>query len=409
MTDTLRQDNRHLWALDPGVVFLNHGSYGACPTAVLDKQSEWRALLEREPVYFFQRLWQPALDDAREVAARFVGAEPEGMAFVPNATAAVNAVLRSLDLAPGDELLVTDVTYGACRNAADYVAERSGARVVVAPLPFPCAAPEAVTAAILAHVTPRTKLALVDWICSPTALVLPVHDVTRQLQARGVEVLVDAAHAPGQVPMNLAALGAEYATGNFHKWTYAPKGAAFLYVRPDKLARVRPLAISHGATLPLGDRSRFHLEHDWTGTHDPTAYLCVPECIRHLGAVVPGGWDGLMARNHALALAGRDLVAQATGLEVSCPDEMVGSMAAFVLPPTPPPRQPGVPCEPWEDPLKARLWHQHRIEIPAWEWPALDIRVLRLSAALHNRLDDYEVLASALVAGPLSGTPGACE
>ena len=258
------------WALDPGVLFLNHGSFGACPRAVLDHQAALRAQMEAEPVRFLARELDDRLDAARTALAGFLGADAADLAFVTNATGGVNAVLRSYAFAAGDELLTTDHTYNACRNALDFVAERTGARVVVVTLPFPVASPDAVVEAVLARATPRTRLALLDHVTSPTGLVLPIARLCAELGARGVPVLVDGAHAPGMVELDLDGLGAAYYSGNCHKWLCAHKGAAFLWVRRDLQPSVRPLTISHGANRSKPGRSRFRVEFDWTGTADPT-------------------------------------------------------------------------------------------------------------------------------------------
>ena len=285
------------WLLDPEITFLNHGSFGATPRAILEKQSEFRAQLEREPVRFFVRELEPLLDEARRQLAAFVGAEPEGVGFLPNATAGVNAVLRSLDLDLHDELLVTNQEYNACRNVLDYVATLSGAKVVVAEIPFPLHSPDAVVERILEKVTDRTRLLLIDHITSQTALILPIERIVAEMQARGVDTLVDGAHAPGFLPLDVRAIGAAYYTGNLHKWPCAPKGAAFLYVRENRRRGIRPAMISHGANSIRTDRSRYLLEFDWTGTFDPTAWLCAPESIRYVASLVEGGWPEIMRRN----------------------------------------------------------------------------------------------------------------
>src|SRR6266542_1316810 len=389
---TIAENRADLWPLDPGVAFLNHGSFGACPTEVLRHQAALRAEMEAEPVRFLSRELEDRLDIARQALAAFVGADRDDLAFVANATGGVNAVLRSLVFSAGDELLTTDHTYNACKNTLDFVAGRAGARVVVATVPFPVGSQVEVLDAVLARVTPRTRLALLDHITSPTALVLPIERLIAELAGRSVEVLVDGAHAPGMVPLDLRALGATYYSGNCHKWLCAPKGSAFLWVRRDRQPDVRPLTISHGANATRTDRSRFHLEFDWTGTSDPTAWLTVPAAIEYLGSLLPGGWPALMAANHALALEARELLCVAAGSTPPCPDEMVGSLASIVLPDGPPAdigwRRP--------HPLLRRLFDGWGIEVPVMSWPAAPRRLLRISAQLYNPRDHYARLAEAL-------------
>ena len=381
-----------LWPLDRGVIFLNHGSFGACPTEVLRHQAALRAEMEAEPVRFLSRELDDRLDAARRALAAFVGADADDLAFVANATSGVNAVLRSLAFSPGDELLTTDHAYNACKNALEYVAGRTGARVVVAKIPFPVASPGEVVDAVMAKVTPRTRLALLDHVTSPTALVLPIERLIAELSARGVEVLVDGAHAPGMVPLDLRTLGATYYSGNCHKWICAPKGSAFLWVRRDRHADIHPLTISHGANAVRPGRSRFRLEFDWTGTSDPTAWLTVPKAIDYVGSLVPGGWPALMARNRALALEARRLLCAAAGTPPPCPDEMIGSLASVLLP-------DGLTTEVmWRqpDPIQRRLFDGWGIEVPIMSWPAAPRRLIRVSAQLYNTRDHYTRLAEAL-------------
>jgi isopenicillin-N epimerase len=382
---------RH-WTLDPNVIFLNHGSFGACPRVVLDAQSELRARLEREPVDFMAREWEPRMDEARRALGLFVGADPDALALVQNATSGVNTVLRSLTFAPGDEILVMDQGYNACQNAARFVAERSGARLVVAHVPFPLARPEEVVGAVLERVTPRTRLALVDHVTSATGLVLPLEAIVRGLEAMGVDTLVDGAHAPGMVPLALDALGAAYYTGNCHKWMCTPKGSALLYVRKDKQHLVHPLVISHGASADRQDRSRFRLEFDFTGTQDPTAWLVIPEAIRFMGSLLPGGWDELRARNHGLALRARAILCEALGISAPAPESMIGSLATVPLPPGKASALPPLAV----DPIMATLFDQYRIEVLASVWPASPGRILRVSAQIYNEESQYVRLAGAL-------------
>src|SRR5271154_1941522 len=293
------------WLLDPRVVFLNHGSFGACPERVLEAQTAWRRRMERQPVQFLVRELEAHLDAARQALAQFVGADSADLVFVSNTTTGINTVLRSLSFQPGDELIVTDQEYNASRNALNFVADRSGARVVVAKIPFPFRHEEELIAPILDCVTSKTRLALLDHVTSQTGVVQPIARLVSELNQRGVDALVDGAHAPGMVPLNLQQLGAAYYTGNCHKWLCAPKGAALLHVRRDKQKFIRPLTISHGANSARKDRSRFLLEFGWPGTFDPSICLSVPEAIRFIGSQMRGGWPEIFERNRALALAAR--------------------------------------------------------------------------------------------------------
>jgi isopenicillin-N epimerase len=385
-------DLRRLWPLDRSVTFLNHGSYGACPRAVLEAQARLRERLESEPVRFLSRELEGLLDETRAALGAFVGAAPDDLAFVPNATTGVNTVLRWLDLDAGDEILASDHTYNACRNAVDAVAARCGARVVVAPIPFPLKAPEDVIDAVLSRVGPRTRLALVDHVTSPTGLVLPIERLVAELAGRGVDTLVDGAHTPGMVPLDLRALGAAYYTGNCHKWMCAPKGSGFLHVRPDRQAGVRPLVISHGANSRRTDRSRFRLEFDWMGTVDPTAYLTVPEAIRYMGSLLPGGWPALMARNRATALAARDRLCATLAVPSPAPDAMIGSLVAVPVPAD----FPLAPRLDEPDALQTVLFDRFGLELLVFTWRALETRILRVSAQIYNTAADYERLAQAL-------------
>ena len=387
-------DFRRHWALDPSVKFLNHGSFGATPRRALEYQQFLRERMERQPVQFFVRDLEPMLDEARVSLGGFLGADPDDLAFITNATMGVNAVLRWLPLRAGDELLTTSHEYNACANALHAVADPVGARVVVADVPFPLASPEEVTEAVLAKVAAHTRLALVDHVTSQTGLVFPIKDIVRELNARGVDTLVDGAHGPGMLPLDLRAIGAAYYTGNLHKWVCAPKGAAFLHVRRDRQGSSRPLSISHGANSPRSDRSRFRLEADWIGTCDPTPWLCVPEVIRFLAELMPGGWEALRAHNYALARKGRDILCAALDTPPPAPDAMLGTLASVPLPDftldAPDAAQMFL-----GDPLQTELWEKHRIEVPVIPWGPFQ-RIVRISAQLYNSVEEYEALAAAL-------------
>jgi len=390
----MEQDNfADHWLLDPEVIFLNHGSFGATPKAVLAEQEKIRRRIETEPLLFFDHHYLEEIDRARAELAAFLRATADGLAFVVNATTGVNTVLRSVQLRAGDELLVTDHEYNACRNAIDAVAETAAAEVVVATIPFPLREEEEVIAAVLERVTTRTRLLLIDHVTSQTGLVLPIERLVGEVQGRGVDVLVDGAHAPGMVPLDLDSLGAAYYTGNCHKWVCAPKGAAFLHVRADRRAGVRPLVISHGANAEVSERSRFHLEHDWTGTRDPSAWLSVPVALREMESMVEGGWDEIRRRNRELVLEGRRLLCEALRIDAPCPESMIGSLASLPLPDG----DGGAVNELFPfDGLQDRLFQEYRIEVPVIAWPAPPQRLLRISAQLYNNPLQYGALATAL-------------
>ncbi len=382
------------WRLDPDVVHLNHGSFGACPVEVLDLQGALRAEMEANPVAFMLRRYQSALEDSRQALAAFVGADAAGLVFVPNATYGVNSALRSIEgrLRPGSELVITSHTYNACRNAVVVTAERAGATVVVADIPFPIAEPDEAVAAVVDVVTERTALVVIDHVTSPTGLCLPIEEIIAAIDP-SVMVLVDGAHAPGMLDVDLSALGASFYTANCHKWICAPKGAAFLWVADPFRQSAIPASISHGYNDGWpGSGSRFHAQFDWTGTDDPTARLCVGRALEAMAAHRSDGWPGIRVSNRELALAGRRVILEALDAAPPAPESMIGSIASV---PVPPEREqsPGI-----FDPLTAALHANWSIEVPVFAWPESPRRLLRISAQQYNTIDDYRALAEALVA-----------
>ena len=392
----------HHWILDPRVAMLNHGSFGATPRPVLETQSEWRTRMDREPIAFFVKDLEPALDAVRGELAAFVGADPDELALLPNATTGISTVLASLRFEPGDELLTTDHGYNAARNAMQRAAERDGARVVTASLPFPIHDPREAVEAIAGAVTARTRVAVVDHVTSATALVLPISEIVAALAERGVDTLVDGAHGPGMLNLDLRSMGAAWYVGNLHKWVHAPRGSAFLWVPHDRQPSIRPLVTSHGANSTRTDRSRFRLEFDWTGTSDPTALLSVPAALRFGASLVDGGWPALRDRNRALAVASRALVLTALDQAPPAPDAMLGSMATVPLPPTLTAggRVQGVDL--YGDPVHDALLEQG-LQTMITPWPQRPDggpwqRLLRISAAAHNDHDQMARLTAALPA-----------
>jgi len=380
------------WNLQESTIFLNHGSFGACPHEILEHQNKLREDLESDPVNFFdvkaKKLWAEAI----EIFSDFINADKGGLVFVPNATSGVNTVLRSLDLQDGDEIIVLDHTYQACWNAVDFVTKRSGAKTVIARLPYPIESPEHVTQTILNHVTEKTKLALIDTVTSPTGIRLPFEEIVKQLQSKGIDVLLDAAHGPGIVPLNLEKLQAAYVAGNAHKWLCTPKGAAFLHIREDKRNQIRPLSISHGASVDGNIDEKIRLEFDWTGTQDITPWLCIPKSIEFISSLVEGEWSEIMKQNTNLAIRARDILLDILDTPKLCPDSMIVGLSAVVLP------EANIPItsvlEP--DPLHTLLYEKYKIQVPVFGWPHHNRRYLRTASYLYNSLEEYEYLAEVL-------------
>jgi isopenicillin-N epimerase len=393
------------WALDSTVTYLNHGSFGACLKSVLEVQRGWRDKLEAHPVQFLARDLEDLLDWSRSEIGGFTGSDADDLALMQNATAGINTVLRSLRFEKGDELVATDHAYNASLNALRYAAAQWSARVNLARIPFPIESPDQVFDAVMEAVTAKTKLVMLEHVTSPTALVLPLERLVPALTEKGIDVLVDGAHGPGMVQMKLRELAPAYYVGTTHKWICAPKGTAFLFVRRDRQALIKPLAISSGANDTRVDRSRFRLEFDWTGTNDPTGWLTIPAAIDALGEMLPGGWPTLISVNRQLAISARDMLAEALHTDVQAPNSMTGSMAALRLPGGPWPRAEAARRMAM---IEAAL-RSRRFEVPLMAWPCpwlidsgdlppsteFDLLV-RISAQAYNCLGQYERLASIL-------------
>ena len=380
------------WSLDSDCVFLNHGSFGATPNEIREEQRRWQDLLEDEPVRFYEDLAMDFMKTTRESLAKMLQCGAEDLALVENATTGVNTILRSLEFNAGDEILVPDHAYQACRNAIDFVARRWGVKVVTVNIPFPIEGPHTAFDIIMAGVTERTVLAMIDTVTSPTGLLMPFERLTKELEARGVAVLLDAAHGIGMVPLSLDKLGASYTTSNCHKWMCAPKGSAFLHVRKDLQHLIHPLTISHGMTFPLGDTTRFRHEFDWTGTRDISAACSIPATIEYMEKMVDGGWPAIMKHNHDLAIEGRRILCERLGLDEPCPEEMIACIATLELPEG---GDAGIPLhEP--DPLHKVLQDKYGIQVPVWSWESPKGRYIRISAQLYNHVDEYHYLADAL-------------
>jgi len=376
----VRNLRRH-FLLDPGVVFLNHGSFGACPLRVLEACRDWQRELERQPVEFMGRRCPGLLKEARDTLAARVGARGDDLVYVSNATTGLNIVARSLSLAPGDEVLSTDHEYGALDRAWDLICRRRGARYLRRPLDLPFASHEDAVEALWAGVGERTRVLFVSHITSSTGVILPVREFARRARERGLISVVDGAHAPGQIPVDLQELGADFYAANCHKWLMAPKGAGFLHARPEMQELLQPLVISWGGDGDQPSPSRFIGDHEYLGTRDPSPWLAVPEAIRFQEE---HDWDGVRDECHELLRVCRRGMEELTGLPPPVPDERswYAQMASFPLP----------SCDGWE--LQRRLLEEFSVEVPVFYWRGRCY--LRVSIQGYNEPADVEALLAAL-------------
>lgn len=385
-----RSPFRKHWVLDPKIVFLNHGSFGACPSEVLRFQARLRREMEAEPLLFLGRQHDERVDDARRALARFLGSRCNELAFVTNATTAVNAVARSWRLRRGDEILTTSLDYNACRNALIETASRAGAKVRVVELPFPVRNEREIEERILSAVTKRTRFAMLDHVTSNSALILPVGKLAPQLEKAGVRVLIDGAHAPGMLALNPPKLGASWYTGNLHKWVCAPKGAAFLWARADTWDDLQPAVVSHGNNTRREPFEAWQDRFDWPGTFDPTAWFSVPKAIDVLSGMLPGGWSEIRKRNRRMVLDARKRICQALEVAAPCPASMIGSMATIPLPD----RFQTLSHITRIAPEQLRLFEEFGIEVPFVR--VGNRRCFRISAHLHNSREEYDYLTEAI-------------
>jgi len=370
---------RELWALDPRVVHLNHGSFGAVPLAVQLRQQTWQDRMNANPMGFFSRELVGEVERVRLVCAEFLGAEPAGFAFVNNATTGANAVIASLPLDAGTHVLVTDHGYGAVTNAVARACRDAGAKLVTVPIPIDAPA-DAIEAAILDRVTDQSALVVIDHISSPTAREFPVARLVPALRDRGVPVLVDGAHAPGMVPVDLDALAPDFWIGNFHKWVCAPRGSGGLWVAPRWRSSMRSLVVS------WREIEGYPFSYSMIGTVDPSAWLTTPDALAFMTRF---GWEQVQQHNVALVGYGQRIVAEALGVD---PDRLVVepalAMRVVALP-------AGVAAtRPDAEALMRRIASELLVETSISPWNGAGL--LRLSAQLYNCPADYEELASGL-------------
>ncbi len=372
---------RDLFLLRPDVVFLNHGSFGACPRPVFEAYQAWQLELERQPVAFLGRRFAGLMREAREALAGYLGADADDLVYVPNATTGLNLVARSLPLEPGDEVLTTDHEYGALDRTWRFICAKRGARYVRQALPIPVTSTQQVTEAVWSGVTDRTQVLFFSHITSPTAFITPTAELVRRARAAGIITVMDGAHAPGQVPLDLNELGADFYVGNCHKWMMAPKGAAFLHARPDRQPLLEPLVVSWGWQSETPGPSRFIDELEYQGTRDIAACLTVPAAIAFMEA---HDWPAVGRGCHELIRHARRAITELTGLAPVAPDTPTwyAQMAAFPLP----------ACD--GETLQRRLHDEFAVEIPIITWNGENL--VRISVQGYNTRADVDALVETL-------------
>jgi isopenicillin-N epimerase len=368
------------WALDPAVMHLNHGSYGGCLRSTIGAAAAWRERLEAAPMRFMGLEWQTELDRARARLAAFLHAPADRLVFVPSSTTGVAIALHSAELAAGDDVVTIDQAYRACMNQLRRLAAARGATITAVPVPTPFDA-QALIDAVSAALTPRTRLVLLDHITSPTALCLPIAALVALCRARGIQTVIDGAHAPGQIALDVAAIGATWYVGNCHKWLCGPKGSGFLVTAEG--AAARPVVTSHGASPEYGPPNRLHAELDWAGTHDPSAHLAVPAALDGVAAE-GGGWPAIIARNHAVVCEMRRRLTDGLRGPLLGPDDALGCMAAVPI---------ALPAGTSPGALQDRLLRD------GWEVPIVELptrTLIRVSAHLYNHAGEVDQLAAKL-------------
>ena len=374
---------KEYFLLDPTIHFLNHGSYGATPGPVFEAYQDWQLRLERQPVLFLGREFNGLMQEARARLGEYLNASPDDLVYIPNATHGVNIIARSLKLEPGDEILTTDHEYGACDYTWEFICGEKGSTYIHQPIPLPLGTQEEIVELFWQGVTPRTKVVYLSHITSSTALRMPVEAICRRAREAGILSVVDAAHSPGQIPLDLESLGADVVFGNCHKWMLAPKGSAFLYVRRDVQRWLEPLVVSWGThpTPEIETGSRFVNLLQWTGTRDPAAALAVPSAIQFMA---DHHWDEVRRDCHHLLCQAIERICELTRMPPLYPlgSDFYSQMGIAPLPPSDLAR------------LKSGLYDEHRIEVPLIQWK--DRQFIRISIQGYNSQEDVDALIDAL-------------
>lgn len=388
----------HEWLLRPDIVHLDHGSSGGCPRTIFDAQTALRLQIEQGSPNFFLRHYHTLLSSSKISLANFLHADPANLALLPGTTHAMNAVLQSQQFKAGDELLVTSHAYASTFSLLNAIAERDGAVVTTAQIPLAPSSQQEILDIVLSCVTDKTRFAVIDHIPSRTALIYPIADIVRALDSLEIDVCVDGAHAPGQIPLNLEELNAPYYVASCHKWMCAPRGVGFLYVRKDKLENIKPVVVArttYNKDTFEGEHTKLQHLFDWFGTFDPSAYCVLPELVEWLETLAPGGNEARMKGNHGLAVRARKIVFEAIGLATDegkgwIPEDMIPCMVTVPLPDSKGPINRGILD------LQRQLWERFHVEVQVYSFPNWPGRTLRFSCQAHNCLEQYRYLGQCL-------------
>ncbi|MBK9399966.1 MAG: aminotransferase class V-fold PLP-dependent enzyme [Bacteroidetes bacterium] len=381
------------WNHDKNTVFLNHGSFGSCPAAILEKQYQLKIQIEKDPVLAMTENFESVYHENKEALAKFTGCDANDLVLIKNTTMGVNTILQSLTFEEGDEILTHSHAYGACVNVLKYYAELNKCKLIIADIPFPIAHEDELTRPLLNAVTSKTKLVLLDHITSATGIIFPVEKLTQQLESRGIEVLIDGAHAPGMVDLNIAAIGASYYTGNCHKWICSPRGSALLHVRKDKQHKIRPLQISHYHDLYSGTEKHWSAQFIWPGTDDYSAYFLIKDSIHYMQSIL-GSWEALRKNNRNLCLEARKLICEELQIEIPTPEHLIGHLASI-----PVRNHPDAPSKFFNmvAPLKKQLMEEYKIQVPVFYFHNKNPKLLlRISTQVYNSGEQYEYLAACM-------------
>jgi isopenicillin-N epimerase len=365
--------------LDPEIIYLNHGSFGATPRPVFEAYQDFQRELERQPVAFLGREFQARMASAREVLAQYLGTQPKDIVFVPNATTALNIVARSLVLGPGDEVLTSDHEYGAIDRTWRFLAQKNSFKYIRHPISVPVRSNKELQEQIWEGVTKSTRVIFLSHITSPTSIIFPIGTICKEAQQHGILTVVDGAHAPGQIPLDLDGIGADFYTGNLHKWLCAPKGSAFLYAHPDRQGLLSPLIVSWGWESEKPSSSTFIDHHEWQGTRDPAAFLAVPEAIQFQEL---HHWKEIRKICHDLAYDAQSALTKLTGIPPITSSELFAQMVSVFLPDLDP------------EPSQKRLLEEFHIEVPLFKWNHRT--TMRVSIQGYNSRSDIDTLLDAI-------------